>query len=55
MKKPPPPRASKRQALFDILGRFGDGLITREEFDALMREHRLTDDDIDRFCRGELE
>jgi hypothetical protein len=53
--KKPQPRASKRERLHDILGRFGDGLITKDEFLALMRDHKLTDDDIDAYCRGELE
>jgi hypothetical protein len=48
-------RTSKRERLHDILGRFGDELITREQFEQLMRDHRLTDDDIDAYCRGELE
>jgi hypothetical protein len=47
-------RQSKRERLHDILGRFGDGLITREQFEALMKDHRLTDDDIEAYCRGEL-
>jgi hypothetical protein len=53
--KKPQPRASKRERLHDILGRFGDGLITREQFKEMMRDHKLTDDDIDAYCRGELE
>lgn len=53
--KKPQPQASKRERLHDILGRFGDGLITREMFEMLMRAHKLTDDDIDGYCRGELE
>jgi hypothetical protein len=52
MKKPV--QASKRERLHDILGRFGDELITREQFEALMVAHKLTDNDIDAYCRGEL-
>lgn len=46
---------SKRERLHDILGRYGDGTITREQFQELMKAHRLTDDDIDAYCRDELE
>ena len=53
MRKPVQP--TKRERLHDILGRFGDGLITMDEFLALMRDHKFTDDDIDAYCRGELE
>jgi hypothetical protein len=52
-KKPAQP-LSKRERLQDILGRFGDDLITREQFDQMMKDHKLTDDDIDAYCRGEL-
>ena len=45
---------TKRDRLHDILGRFGDDLITREMFEMLMKAHKLTDDDIDAYCRGEL-
>jgi hypothetical protein len=47
-------RQSKLERLHQILGLFGDGLITREQFEALMKGHKLTDDDIDAYCRGEL-
>ena len=53
--KRPVVQTSKRDRLHDILGRFGDDRITREQFEALMRQHKLTDDDIDAYCRGELE
>lgn len=53
MKKPQPP--TKRERLHDILGRYGDGLVTREQFEQLMTEHKLTDADIDAYCRGKLE
>ena len=55
MKKPQPKPVSKRERLHDILGRFGDDLITREEFAQMMRDHKLTADDIDKYLRGELE
>ena len=51
-KSGPPP--TKRERLHKILGLFGDDLITKDQFLALMREHKLTDDDIDRYCSGEL-
>lgn len=54
MVKKPEPRATKRERLHDILGRFGDGLITMDEFLALMRQHKLTNDDIDAYCMGTL-
>jgi hypothetical protein len=54
MKKPQQQAASKWERLHDILGRFGDGLITREQFSEEMRQHKLTADDIDAYCRGEL-
>jgi len=54
-KRPQPPQPSKRERLHDILGRYGDGQITREQFEALMKAHKLTDDDIDAYCRNELE
>jgi hypothetical protein len=50
-----PQPLTKRERLHDILGRFGDGLITREMFEMLMAAHKLTDEDIDAYCRGELE
>jgi hypothetical protein len=53
-KKPQPPQASKRERLHGILGMYGDDRITREQFEALMKDHKLTDDDIDAYCRGEL-
>lgn len=53
--KKPKPQATKRDRLHDILGRFGGDRITREQFEALMRQHKLTDDDIDAYCRGKLE
>jgi hypothetical protein len=49
------PQPSKRERLHDILGRYGEDRITREEFEALMKAYKLTDDDIDAYCRGELE
>jgi hypothetical protein len=55
MKRAPKPQASKRERLHDILGRYGDGLINTDQFLELMREHRLTQDDIEAYCRGELE
>jgi hypothetical protein len=48
-------RLSKRERLHEILGLFGDGLITREQFAEMMREHKLTADDIDLYCKGELQ
>ena len=48
------PQKTKRERLHEILGAFGDGRITREQFDAMMRDHKLTDDDIDQYCMGEL-
>ncbi len=54
MAKKPVQSLSKRERLHDILGRFGDDLITREQFEAMMKDHKLTDDDIDAYCRGEL-
>ena len=47
-------RASKRERLHQILGLYGAELITREEFETMMKDQKLTDDDIDRYCRGEL-
>ena len=52
--KRPVVQPTKRERLHDILGRFGDDLITREQFEAVMKDHKLTDDDIDQYCRGEL-
>jgi hypothetical protein len=54
MKKPQQQAASKRERLHDILGRFGDGLITREQFSEELQQHKLTDDDIDHYCKGVL-
>lgn len=45
---------TKRERLHQILALFGDDLITREQFEAMLRDHKLTDDDIDRYCRDEL-
>ena len=45
---------TKRERLHEILGMFGDGRITRDQFEALMRDQKLTDDDIDAYCRGKL-
>ncbi|MET4017771.1 MULTISPECIES: hypothetical protein [Bradyrhizobium] len=45
---------TKRERLHQILGLFGEGLITREQFETMMKQHDLTDDDIDRYCRGVL-
>lgn len=53
MAKRPPP--GKRERLHDILGRYGDGRITKEMFETLMKAYRLTDADIDAYCRDELE
>jgi hypothetical protein len=47
-------RQSKHERLHVILGRFGDDLITREQFEALMRDQKLAHDDIDAYGRGEL-
>ena len=55
MGKRPQPQPTKRERLHDILGRYGDGLLTREQFETLMKAHKLTDDDIDAYCRDELE
>jgi ribosomal protein S10 len=52
--KRPVVQPTKRERLHDILGRFGDDLITREQFEAMMKDHKLTDDEIDAYCRGEL-
>jgi len=46
---------SKCERLHEILGLFGDDLITRERFAEMMREHKLTEDDIDLYLRGELQ
>ena len=54
-KRPQPPPSSKRERLHDILGRYGEDRLTREQFEALMKAHKLTDDDIDAYCRDELE
>jgi len=48
-------RPSKRERLHEILGLFGDGLITAEQFAEMMHDHKLTADDIDLYCRGELQ
>jgi hypothetical protein len=53
--KRPVAQPSKRDLLHDILGRFGQDRITRPEFEVLMKANKLTDDDIDAYCRGELE
>jgi hypothetical protein len=47
-------QTTKRERLHDILGRYGDGLITTDQFLEEMRQHKLTADDIDAYCRGEL-
>lgn len=47
-------RASKRERLHHILAMYGEDRITREQFEALMREQKLTDNDIDAYCRGDL-
>jgi hypothetical protein len=52
--KRPAQQPTKRERLHDILGRFGDERINREQFEALMAAHKLTDNDIDAYCRGEL-
>ncbi|MCA1452883.1 hypothetical protein I6F35_06560 [Bradyrhizobium sp. BRP22] len=49
-----PQQQTKRERLHQILGLYGDDLITREQFEALMKAHKLTDADIDAYCRGEL-
>ena len=54
-KRAQPRVISKRERLHDILGRYGDNRITREMFEMLMKAHRLTDEDIDAYCRDELE
>jgi len=53
--KTPQPVPTKRDRLQDILGRYGDGLITTAQFWHEMKAHKLTDEDIDAYCRGELE
>lgn len=45
---------SKRERLHEILALFGDGLITPEQFAEMMRDHKLTADDIDLYCEGKL-
>jgi hypothetical protein len=50
-----PKQRSKRELLHDILGKFGMGRITREEFESQMRRYNLTDEDIDLYCKGALE
>jgi hypothetical protein len=47
-------RPSKYARLHELLGLFGNDLITRDEFWRMMAEQRLTDSDIDHFCNGEL-
>lgn len=38
---------TKKQRLDQLLGLFGDSLITREQFEMMMRDQNLTDEDID--------
>jgi hypothetical protein len=44
---------SKRERLHEILALFGD--VTPEQFAEMMRDHKLTADDIDLYCKGELQ
>lgn len=43
----------RRERMDELLRLFGDDKITREQFWAQMRQHGLTDADIDSFCCGE--
>lgn len=44
---------SWHQRMHELLRLFGEDKITLEQFWAHMREHGLSDEDIDRYCRGE--
>ncbi len=44
---------SWRDRMHELLRLLGDDKITVEEFWAQMREHGLSDQDIDAYCRGE--
>lgn len=42
-----------RQRMHELLREFGEDKITMEQFWAQMRQYGFTDQDIDRYCRGE--
>ena len=44
---------SWRERMHELLRLFGEDKITMEEFWSQMRDHGLTDKDIDAYCRGE--
>jgi hypothetical protein len=44
---------TQHQRLSELLRLLGTDAITIEQFWAQMRQHGLTDADIDKFCRGE--
>ena len=47
-------KPSKYERLHYLLGALGDSTIDRDEFWRLMAEQRLTDDDIDAYCSGDI-
>lgn len=46
-------QAQDRQRMHELLREFGEDKITLEQFWKRMRQHGYTDQDIDRYCRGE--
>lgn len=42
-----------QQRMHELLRQFGEDKITLEQLWAQMRQHGLSDEDIDRYCRGE--
>lgn len=43
----------ERQRMHELLREFGEDKISLEQFWAQMKQHGYTDQDIDRYCRGE--
>lgn len=44
---------SQHQRISELLSQLGNDIINIEQFWQEMRKYGLTDDDIDKFCRGE--
>jgi hypothetical protein len=47
-------KASKYEKLHYLLGAFGNSEIDRDTFWRMMAEQNLNDDDIDKYCSGEI-
>lgn len=43
---------SRWEVLHELLGLFHDSRLTADQFWAQMRQHGLTDEDIDKYCHG---